>query len=126
MPEPPPGSSQEEGEREGSDEEAYFAKQCRQTDEHPQEKAAAAAMYEAGDFDKEEIEECEFDEEDLMVQVDQFAWDSTNFDLNEEELPEETGSRTKDAKYVFCPPEHCLPILRLFAKHHALHPLLPE
>jgi hypothetical protein len=27
---------------------------------------------------------------------------------------------------MFCPAPHRLPILRLFAKHHALHPLLPE
>jgi len=84
------------------------------------------AIYEAGDFDKEEIKECEFDEEDLMVQVDQFAQDSTNIDLNEGDMAEEAGSHTKDAKYVFCPPEHQLPILCLFMKHHAHHPLCPK
>ncbi|KIJ47713.1 hypothetical protein M422DRAFT_163578, partial [Sphaerobolus stellatus SS14] len=38
----------------------------------------------------------------------------------------ETGGRTKDTSYVFCPAPHRLPILHLFAKHHVLHPNLPE
>ncbi|KAF8577145.1 hypothetical protein K439DRAFT_1649156 [Ramaria rubella] len=36
------------------------------------------------------------------------------------------GTCTKDPQYVFCPPEHRLSILRLFARHHTLHSLLPE
>lgn len=82
------------------------------------------ASHEAGDFELDE--ECESDEEDLITQVDQFARETSNIDIDEEDLPEEAGPRVKDPSYVFCPPEHRLPILRLFAKHHALHPLLSE
>jgi hypothetical protein len=64
--------------------------------------------------------------EDLICQVDRFHSDPTNIDINEPDVPEESGSRIKDVNYMFCPAPHRLPILRLFAKHHALHPLLPE
>jgi hypothetical protein len=73
-----------------------------------------------------EIEECEMDQEDLINQVDQFSQDNSNIDLDEMELPEELGGCTKNSKYTFCPPEHWLAILQLFAWHHALHTLLPE
>ncbi|KIJ52335.1 hypothetical protein M422DRAFT_83352, partial [Sphaerobolus stellatus SS14] len=39
---------------------------------------------------------------------------------------EECGPNSKDSGYLFCPAEHRLSILRLFTKHHAQHPLLPE
>ena len=114
-----------------SDEEEYFAKRCRRSGDvlDMSMKEKMQRDHEAGDFDLEDSpadEEFEFDEHDLITQVDQFVSDTSNVNLDEEELPEETGTRTKDPKYVFCPPEHRLPILRLFAKHHALHPLLSE
>jgi len=112
---------------EGSDEEGYWAKRCVKDDtggKSTSVREEVTTAHEAGDFDDDE--ECEFDEEDLIAQVDQFAKDPSNIDLNTDDLLEEAVPRTKDANYVFCPPEHCLPLLRLFAKHHALHPLLSE
>ena len=108
-----------------SDEEEYFLKRCCKSG-GPVSSVweEIVTSHEAGDFD--ESKEFEFDEEDLITQVDEFAKDASNININEEDISEESGPRIKDAKYIFCPPEHCLPILRLFAKHHALHPLLAE
>lgn len=66
------------------------------------------------------------DEEDLRRQVHEFARNSENVDRNEPVTAEETGPKSQDKAYIFCPPAHRLPIMHLFAKHASQHPLLPE
>lgn len=68
----------------------------------------------------------EEDGEDLINQVDQIHGTLSLLDKPREITMEEKKSRSKDPHYQFCPLEHRLPILRLIAKAHALHPLLPE
>ncbi|KAI0748959.1 hypothetical protein BC629DRAFT_1445018 [Irpex lacteus] len=65
------------------------------------------------------------DEEDLRRQVRDFAKDTENIDQNEP-TAEETGPKSKDKAYLFCPPTHRLPLMHLFAKHTSQHSLLPK
>ncbi|GJE99912.1 hypothetical protein PsYK624_161870 [Phanerochaete sordida] len=83
-------------------------------------------------------EDDEFDADDLRRQVDGVACDpETDSDEPGEDLdgsqpdsppttPPSSTPRAKAREYIFCPPVHRLPILRLIAKHASQHPLLPE
>jgi len=83
--------------------------------------------HEAGDFDvDEEYDEDETDGDDIGHFINLVAQERLTTDEEDDILPEETGGKAKDSQYIFCPAPHRLPLLRLFAKHHALHPLLPE
>lgn len=73
-----------------------------------------------------EDETYEDDSEDLINQVDQIDGTLSLSEKPSDMILEEKKSRSKDPHYQFCPLEHRLPILRLIAKAHALHPSLPE
>ncbi|KAI0311262.1 hypothetical protein OF83DRAFT_1087828 [Amylostereum chailletii] len=64
---------------------------------------------------------------DLLDQVNQeLDRDATD----EEDAPdwefESDGKVSRDKDYIFCPAEHCKPLLRMFTRHFCLHPLFPE
>ncbi|KAF8592094.1 hypothetical protein K439DRAFT_1537856 [Ramaria rubella] len=111
-----------------SDGESYLAKHCQastRTGNHTSVHKELVVAHETGDFDAHgHIEEYEADEEDLIALLDQFVKDSVDTNVTDEDLT--LGTCTKDPQYVFCPPEHFLLILCLFARHHALHSLLLE
>lgn len=64
--------------------------------------------------------------DDLIHQVEELANEKSFPEEKDLAELEENGPRTRNPSYIFCPAPHQLSILRLFAKHHSLHPLLPE
>jgi len=82
--------------------------------------------HEAGDFDFEEDEEEDSDNDNIAQLVNQVALEELTHEEEDDILPEDSGGKSKDSQYMFCPAPHRLPLLRLFTKHHSLHPLLPE
>jgi hypothetical protein len=108
-----------------SDDELYWTKKVKQKAQEEMEEMVdelSESYHDNGDSDDEH----EDDRDDLIQQVHEFANDASNININELDVPDETGTRTNDKKYQFCPPPHRLSILRLFAKHHSQHSMLPE
>lgn len=66
------------------------------------------------------------DEDNLCHQIGQYAEREADLESDTHIPSDEIGTKSKNKDYLFCPAPHRLSILRLFAKHASLHPLLPE
>ncbi|KAI0643905.1 hypothetical protein C8Q79DRAFT_914891, partial [Trametes meyenii] len=90
----------------------------------PPAASASRAANADRDFDEEQWEG--LNEDDIWWKVDNITLDNENVDPSAPTDPSESGGRSKQPNYQFCPAAHQLPLLRLYTKHVCQHTLLPE